>query len=236
MKPAHSTLLALCVAALGMDTGSAAAEAHHPQPPLSQIVVKQAERLEGDGIRWDVLAWAGTELHSLRIRSRGEREHGRASDSESEARWQWAIGTWWDASLGWRGSKGPGPRRDWLAIGVHGTAPWFVEIDTTISVAESGHGELRFEAMYELPLTQRAILAAGFELQANTRSDARRLAGAGLHEIELGLRLRYEITRKFAPYVGLLDERLLDDSRKLARRSGQTVHETRYLLGLMLWF
>ncbi|MDX9739699.1 MAG: copper resistance protein B [Gammaproteobacteria bacterium] len=209
---------------------------HHAQPMLFQFVAKHAELREGGGLSWDVHARAGSELQRLRLRSRGEHEHGRTSDGELEAGWQRAIGTWWDASLGWRGSGRPGPRRDWLAFGLHGMAPWFVNIDASLYMADAGHAELRVEALHELPLTQRAILTADFEVQANAHRDARRFSGSGLHGAELGLRLRYEFTRKFAPYAGLEAERRFGDSKELARGAGQTTHETRFVLGVTLWF
>jgi copper resistance protein B len=238
MRIAATTCLFLCIAALGAraDTAGLDIHHHHAQPLLYQFFLKEAELVDGDTISWDASAWAGNELQSLRLRSRGQRGHGRTSDSEVEAGWQQAIGTWWDASLGWRGTSRPGPRRDWLAFGLHGTAPWFVEIDTSIYLAESGHAELRFEASYELPLTQKLLLGSELELQANARRDESRLAGSGLHEIELGLRLRYELSRKFAPYAGLIHERLFGDSSELARGAGHATHSTRYLLGLTLWF
>lgn len=234
MKFAAPILFFFCAATLGSQ--AAVADPHHAHPLLHQFQAKEAELVEGGAIRWDVLAWAGSESQSLRLRSRGEREHGHTVGSELEASWQRAVDTWWDVSLGWRGTGRPEPRRDWLAVGLHGMAPWFVEIDTSLYLAESGYGELRLEAMYELPLTQRVILAAKLELQANTRRDEDRLSGAGLHEIELGLRLRYEFSRKFAPYAGVSNERLFGDSRELARNAGQTTHGTRYLLGLTMWF
>lgn len=211
-------------------------DVHHRPALLYQFAAEHLEVHEGGKFRWDVRAWAGSEVQRLMLRSRSEREHGRTSDGEIEAGWQHAIGTWWDATIGWRGSERPGPRRDWLMLGLRGLAPWFVEVDAMLYLSDAGHGEVRLEAGYELPLTQRLILAADVELRANLREDPRRLAGSGLHAAGFELRLRHEFTRKFAPYVGAVAEHRFGDSRKLARTAGMRTSEIQLLAGVMLWY
>lgn len=229
-------LLAGLLCAASLAPAAHADDAHHRHALLHRFTAEHIEIHEGGGFSWDVHAWAGNETQRLTLRSRGEREHGRTSNGEIEAGWRRAIGTWWDAAVGWRGSARPGPRRDWLMLGLHGLAPWFVEIDTMLYLSDAGHGEARLEAGYELPLTQRLILAADVELRANLREDPRRLAGSGLHAAEFELRLRHEFTRKFAPYVGLAVERRFGDSREFARAAGLAARDRQLLLGVTLWY
>jgi copper resistance protein B len=92
------------------------------------------------------------------------------------------------------------------------------------------------EADYELLLTQRLILQPDVELNFYGKDDPARDIGAGFSDLDVRLRLRYEITRKFAPYAGVVWSRKFGKTAEIARASGGEVSDTQLVAGLRLWF
>ena len=60
--------------------------------------------------------------------------------------------------------------------------------------------------------------------------------GAGLDKAELGVRLRYEFVREFAPYIGIEQEWKIGKSADYARAAGEDPSVTNYVVGVRLWF
>ena len=60
--------------------------------------------------------------------------------------------------------------------------------------------------------------------------------GSGLSNAELGLRLRYEIAREFAPYIGVSYDRKIGDTARFARLAGEDVSSTSLVMGVRFWF
>ena len=96
------------------------------------------------------------------------------------------------------------PTRNWAAFGIQGLAPYFFDLEVTGFVSGEGHLAAKLEASYDLLLTQRLILQPQVELNVYSKADPARLVGAGFSDIDTGLRLRYEFSRKFAPYIGVV--------------------------------
>ena len=94
----------------------------------------------------------------------------------------------------------------------------------------------RFITGYELLLTQRLILQPALEINLAAQDVRAQGIGAGVTDIELGLRLRYEIRREFAPYVGVNWERKLGETADLARREGQEAEIPALVAGVRFWF
>jgi copper resistance protein B len=202
----------------------------HDDPLLAMFKLDQFERAFGDGAatQWEAEAWIGHDFDKLWLRSEGERENG-ATDARIEAFWDHAFASYWDWQLGVRHDAGSGPERDWAAFGVQGIAPYWFEVEATAYLGESGRSALRLRAEYELLLTQRLILQPEVEANLYGRSDAPRGVADGLSDAAVGLRLRYEIRRQFAPYVGVV----------WTHRNGDgALHgsDTQFVAGLRVWF
>ena len=150
---------------------------------------------DANGLAWELHGWAGGRRDRFEWRTRGERVGGDTRDGELELLWSHATGPWWNRTLGVRHDFGDGERRDWLALGIEGMAPYKIDVAATLYAGESGIGA-RAEASYDLLLTQRLVLQPRLEADAYAGSDAPR------DSFEAGLRLRYEFTRQFAPYFG----------------------------------
>jgi copper resistance protein B len=142
----------------------------------------------------------------------------------------------WDWMLGLRQDLEPGEARSLLALGLRGLAPQWFEIAATVYVGEGGRTAARLETTYSLLFTNRLVLQPLLQMDLYGRKDTARGIGSGLSTAEIGLRLRYEFTRRFAPYVGLSWDRAFGDTADLRR--GETGHasDTRWVAGVRFWF
>jgi copper resistance protein B len=191
---------------------------------------------EGTGLEWEGQAWFGTDLNKLWLRSDGERTGGGTEAADLEVLYGRAFARWWDVVAGVRHDFKPGASQDFAAIGVMGVAPYKYEVGATAYIGQSGQAAARFEAEYETLLTNRLILQPLVELNFYGQDDERRGIGSGLSTAEAGLRLRYEITRQFAPYVGVVREWAFGDTAEFRRNAGEDINDTRIVAGLRIWF
>lgn len=188
------------------------------------------------GQRWELQGWYGGDDDKLLVRSAGERSGGRATGGDLEALWSHAVAAYWDATLGVRHDLGDGPRRDWLAVGVQGLAPYRFEVEATAYAGPAGRTAARLRADYEVLFTQRLILQPELEANLYGRDDPRRGVGRGLADVQAGLRLRYEVRREFAPYVGIRFVRHLGRTADRVRAAGGPVTDRQFVAGLRFWF
>ena len=215
--------------------------AHMDDDPVVWMVM--ADRLEGqqgDALAWEGSAWLGHDRGRLWLRSEGERERGHATEANVEALWGKPVNAWWDLLAGVRHDIADERRghdgQDWLALGVQGLAPYKFEVQATAYLGERGQSMLQAEAEYELLLTNRLILQPRIEAIAHGRTDAMRGIGAGLGEVDAGLRLRYEVRREFAPYIGIDRAYRFGKTADFARAGGDAAHDTRWVAGVRFWF
>lgn len=198
--------------------------------------LEQFHRSGSNGQAVDAQAWVGGDTDKLWFKVDGERANGRLGATRTEALWNHAIATYWGLQAGVRHDFGDGPGRTWAAFGVQGLAPYWFDIQATAYVGQSGRTALRFEGEYDLLLTQRLILQPDVKVTLYGKSDRERQLGAGLSDIDAGLRLRYELSRKFAPYVGVVWNRKFAGTAGYARDSGNDVQTTRVVAGVRIWF
>jgi len=191
---------------------------------------------EGTGLEWEAQSWIGTDLNKLWLRSEGERTGGHTEAADLEVLYGRAFARWWDVVAGVRHDFKPGDSQDFLAIGVMGLAPYKFEVEATAYLGERGQTAARFEIEYETLLTNRLILQPQVELNLYGKDDARRGIGSGLSTAEAGLRLRYEFTRQFAPYIGIVHERAFGRTADFRRDEGEDVDDTRIVAGVRIWF
>lgn len=184
---------------------------------------------------WNAQASYGGDFDKLLLRSEGDREHG-ATDARVEAFWNHAFASYWDWQLGVRRDFGSGPARNWAAFGVQGLAPYWFEVEAAAYLGENGRTALGLRAEYELLLTQRLILQPELELNFYGKNDRARDVAAGLSDAEFGLRLRYEIRREFAPYVGVVWKHRGETSGVVPPFVDRGGTERQVVAGLRLWF
>ena len=212
---------------------------HHGGGVFSYLLFDRFEAWDADpgtGQAWEAQGWVGTDMHRLWVRSEGERERGSTESADIEVLYGRPVARWWDLVAGVRHDIAPGSDQNFAAIGVMGMAPYKFEVEATAYLGASGQTAARVEAEYELLLTNRLILQPVIEAEWHGKSDASRGIGSGLGKIETGLRLRYEFTRKFAPYVGVVHERSFGQTADFVRDEGEATRDTRVVAGVRFWF
>lgn len=185
---------------------------------------------------YDLQAWFGRDYDRLVLKAEGSIDDGKLDESSTELLWGHAMATYWDGQLGLRYDSGDGSTRSWLAFGLQGLAPYWFELDITGYVGEQGRTALSLEAEYEILFTQRLILQPRLEADVYGKDDAERGIGSGLSEVSAGLRLRYEIRREIAPYVGVEWAGKFGGSADYVRAAGVDSSETRAVAGVRFWF
>ena len=237
---AHNFAFAAILAAVVFLSVSGDARADMEDDPLLvTVILDQIETRDAGGdntLSWDGEAWLGKDLHKIWFKADGERTAGSTDEAELQFLYSKAIVRYWDFQLGVRHDFEPSPNRSWAAIGFKGLAPYFFDIDAAAFIGESGRTALRFEAEYELLFTQRLILTPDIEINLYGQNDPDVGIGAGLSDLEAGLRLRYEFHRQFAPYIGVNWSRLFGDTADFARIAGEKSSETQLVIGFRAWF
>lgn len=208
-------------------------------PLLTMLTVDQFEIRAGDGdtpLVWDAEGWLGKDLNKLWIKTDGEYIDGRIEETELQALYSRAIAPFWDLQAGWRRDIRPTPDRDWFAFGIKGLAPYYFDVDAALFVGENGHTSARLQLEYEFMLTQRLILVPEVEVNFYGKDDPAVGIGSGLADTELGLRLRYEIRREFAPYIGVNWTHLYGDTADYAREEDEDTDNFQFVAGVRFWF
>lgn len=192
---------------------------------------------ELDSYVWDVQGWYGGDRDRLWMKSEGEGEQGHSpEDAELQLLFGRMFAPFWDWQVGVRHDFRPRPDRSHLVLGVQGVVPYEFELDSALFVSDEGDVTARLEAEYDLRITQRLILQPRFELNAALSEDRAIGLDSGINKTELGLRLRYEIRRELAPYVGISREQLHGGTADLARDEREPTSVTSLVLGFRAWF
>ena len=186
--------------------------------------------------RWEGEAWIGTDSNRLWLKSEGEIDrHGNVKEGLHEVLFDRPITSYFDVQAGLRYDLDSAAGRAWGALGVEGLAPHFLRLSATLYASDGGHVAAKAKASYDLLLTQRLIVQPSLEMNAYTREDAPRRIGSGISSIDAGLRLRYEVTRKFAPYVGLAYQRAFSSTALFIRQAGESDKNFSVLIGVRSW-
>ena len=189
-----------------------------------------------DGYLWDAQAFYGGDINRLVIKTEGEGAFGgELEDAEIQALYSRAIGPFFDLQAGVRFDPQPDTRSH-LVVGVQGLAPYMFHVDSALFLSDRGDLTARIEGEYDQRITQKLILQPRIEAEFAAQDIPERGIGAGITKIEPGLRLRYEIEREFAPYVGIEYEAKLGETADIARAAGEDAASFKLLIGLRAWF
>ena len=211
----------------------------HGGDAVGKVLIDQLEVYHGrngGGQDWQGSAYYGTDENKLWLRSEGERSGGRVQSGDLEAFWNHAIGIYWGSQLGVRQDFGTGPNRTWAAFGVEGLAPYWFELEATGYVGSGGRTAARVRANYDVLFTQRLILTPELEFNLYGKNNRARGIGSGLSDVSLGLRLRYEIRREIAPYIGVNLVRRVGTTADYARAEGEHSMDRQIVAGIRIWF
>lgn len=191
---------------------------------------------EGDGFAWDIHDAYGPDEWKLLLRTEGAVTGSRVDfTTGAEALWWNPLTAFWGTVLGLHQDFGPGAHTS-LAFGIEGLAPYWVQVEATGYVDETGRLSARLKGFYDVLLTNRLILTPEVQTNLFSRVDEKRGVGDGFNNIELSVRLRYEFTRSFAPYIGFDWDRALGSAINQRIREGEPVNDGKFVAGLrILW-
>ena len=194
---------------------------------VGKVMLDQLELEGGAGgtaLTWDGQAWYGGDYNKVWLKTEGSPDSGDYDASRNELLWDHALTRWWDLQTGVRYDLGHGPARGWAAVGVEGLAPDWFDVEATLYLGEAGRTAARLQVEHDLLLTQRLIVQPEIETNFYGKSDAARDVSSGLSDLQVALRLRYEIRRELAPYVGV------------ALRRSQGADSVVWVAGFHVWF
>ena len=207
---------------------------------FSQLMVDRLEYRANKGANgyvWEGEGWIGGDINRFALKTEGEGEVGGPLESaEVPALYSRAIDPWWNVVAGVRHDIRPEPQRSYATIGIEGLAPYWFEVEGQAFVSTKGDVHLRMEGSYDQRITQRLILQPAAEVNIAAQDVPELGIGSGISNIELGLRLRYEFAREFAPYVGVHWERKLGDTARYARADGEGASTASLVMGIRFWF
>ncbi len=212
----------------------------HGGETYSMVMANLAEyqaRKGGDGYRWEGEAWFGGDLNRFVVKTEGEGDRrGGVSAGEVQGLYSRTIGPYFNLQAGVRQDFQPHPSRTFATVGVEGLAPYWFDVQGALFLSNKGELLARAEVTYDLRLSQRLILQPRVELNLAAQNTPRIQSGSGLSDAELGLRLRYEITREFAPYVGVSYERRFGKTADYRRLAGEGASDTSLVFGIRSFF
>lgn len=212
----------------------------HDPGPFAMVLADRLETGfagEEDHYLWDAQGWYGGDRNRLWWKTEGEGEQGSSpDDAELQLLYGRMVAPFWDLQIGIRHDLRPRPDRSHVVLGLQGVAPYEFEVDAALFLSTEGDVTARVEFEYELLLTQRLILQPRLEINAAASDDRETGIASGVNTTELGVRLRYEFGRKFAPYLGVSWQQSHAGSADLARAAGAPTSLTSLVAGVRFWF
>lgn len=204
------------------------------------VLFNQLETQFNDGsedLYWNGQAWYGTDKNKLWLKSEGlaSLNSGKIDDAELQALWSRAVAPYWNLQAGVRHDFKP-KGLDYAVVGIQGLAPYWFEVDVSSYFSTKGDFTARAEIEYDYRFTQRLILQPRVEANLSAQTVAERDIGSGLNSIDAGLRLRYEVRRQFAPYVGVEWQSNFGKTADIVKANGGKADQTVLVAGVRTWF
>lgn len=202
--------------------------------------LEAALAFEGVPLQWDMIGTVGKQYNRFWIKSDGDiATSQRAGEVEVQALYSRLIAPYWEAQAGFRFDVGyagsESNTRGHLVVGLEGMAPYWFELEPALFISQDGDVSAGLTGTYDLFVTQRLLFQPRLDLLAAVQEVEAWGTGSGLNNIGLGFRLRYEVSRELAPYVGFQWTRLMGATADLARREGEDAGVVSFVLGLRWW-
>lgn len=204
---------------------------------LSFNLAEYQVRKGRDGFRWDGEGWYGGDINKITVKSEGEGAFGEGvEEAEVQLLYSRAIDPYFNLQAGIRQDLGRGPKRTYATVGFEGLAPYWFEVEGALFLSNNGDVLGRLEGYYDQRITQRLILQPRAEFNFALQDVSESAIGSGLSDVELGLRLRYEVVKEFAPYIGVEWAKKTGDTARFARAAGEDADVTSFVAGIRFWF
>lgn len=207
--------------------------------PLMSLAVKRLEwqhSHDNNQGAYDIEGWWGDDWNRAVLKAEGTITNQSISDARTELLWRKPLSTFWNTELGIRQDSGYENNRTWVAMGINGIAPYWFDLDATLYVRDQSQTELIFTGEYDWRITQRLILQPRIEMSLYSKNDLPNAIGEGLSQIQSSIRLRYEISRQFAPYLGFENHHYYGKTADLMNATSQNSDQMLTVAGVMFWF
>jgi len=208
--------------------------------PTSAVYIDEFEATfddEHEGYAWNAQGFHGGDIHRFWWKSEGEGDFDDEVEyAEVQLLYSRAISPYFDIQTGLRQSYRPEGDRTDLVLGVQGLAPYWFEVSAEAFLSDEGEFTARAEAEYDLRLTQRLILQPAAEITFSAEDIPEFRVATGITGVEFGARLRYEIRRDFAPYIGVEWESAVAETRELVQADGEDAEATKLVVGVRAFF
>lgn len=198
----------------------------------------EANFVDGEqGYTWDAQGWIGGDINRFWWKSEGEGAFGDGvEDAEVQALYSRAFRPFWDVQTGLRQTYRPEGDRTDLVVGIQGLAPYWFEVDAAAFLSNKGELTARAEVEYDQRITNRWILQPRAEINLSAEDIPELRIGSGLTSLQIGARLRYEVRKEFAPYVGVEWTRSFGNTADFLEADGRSAEDTRFVVGVRAWF
>lgn len=202
-------------------------------PLYAKVTIDELEKQDNDekNIAWDTNMWMGYDLDKLYFYTEGEKPNGGSTESENQLVYSKAIAPYWDVQFGVGYDKTEADSQTWGVVALQGLAPYFFETRGALLIGDDGNLGLRLEAEYEALFTQKLILTPSISADLYSKDNLSMGLGKGLSNLTAGMRLRYEIQREFAPYVGVEWSKNFGNTANIA-----PLDEGYVVGGVRIWF
>lgn len=246
--PEHAAM-GHCTMDSGIPVSDGSAETHIPMPyhdamdmnddpVLHKLMIDRLEMRDtqhGKPVILEAEAWFGKSIDKFWLKTDLEAVDGELEEAQVQVLYNRAISPFWDAQVGVRRDFKPA-QRTWAVLGVQGTAPYFIDTNASLFLGESGQAALNVSAEKEVMLTQKTLLIPELALRMYAKDDHAMGVGAGLADLNLGLRLSHELKRELAPYIGVNWSKKFGNTADMAEHHGEKTQDTQFLIGIQAWF
>ncbi|WAC48540.1 copper resistance protein B [Asticcacaulis sp. SL142] len=230
----NSQWLIICGILAASDAAAETDHKHHHGGMIFHTVVAEVAACD-DRQHVDIDGRVGGDTHKFTYKIEGERHESEWETAEVWALYSRNVSTFWDAQVGIRQDMEP-KSHAYLTAGASGLAPYFFETEAHLFVRDDGKVSARLRQENDLLLTQKWIVQPFIEIEAHAQDDLKTHIGAGFSSAEIGLQTRYEITRRFAPFIEVKHETKLGETAAIARRLGEDQSETVIMAGVRAMF
>ena len=217
--------------------------AQSASPTVYGLQIEEFERRWGDQNErvnvWNADGFVGNDEVRLRWLSEGEYDDIANKFENLENRFvaQIPVSTFFDVKGGVRLDRPKGENRNYGVLGLTGLAPQWFEIDADLFYSNKGKWSARFDAEYELLITNRLILTPSADINYAFSDDTGIELKSGFSSLELGARLSYDLVdRMFSPYVGVVYESKLGSTADYLRDEGEDTKSWFGVVGLKMMF
>lgn len=204
---------------------------------LSFNLAEYQARKGRDGYRWEGQGWYGGDINRLTLKTEGEGTFGKNPEkAEVQLLYSRAVDPYFNLQAGVRQDLGSGPKHTYAVVGFEGLAPYWFEVEGALFLSNKGDVLGRLSGYYDQRITQKLILQPRAEMNFALQDVPESRIGSGLSDVELGLRLRYEVVKEFAPYIGVEWARKVGNTARFARAAGEDDNVTNFVAGIRFWF